>query len=129
MKLSSQNVRKIYLDCLFENEKFFKAEDAITVDGLAGKVTFCKEKVEGHKTEIEEMLMQLPKQFKKSMGGASFLLACNTESGNQWGEHVDMNYLMCLGLSINKVSYLLPREMWRIYPGGMPFIIIDDTEE
>ena len=35
-----------------------------------------------------------------------------------------MQELLLLGLAIEKIEYLLPREMWSILPGGMPYIKI-----
>ena len=129
MELTSENVRNIFLDCLFEDEKLHKAEDEIRVNGITMRIAFNKHKVELHKNEIQEMLMQLPKTFRKSVGGGwSFLQACCTDEDVQWGEHRNMEELFCLGMAIGKVDYIMPREMWRILPGGVPYLIIDDSD-
>ena len=44
----------------------------------------------------------------------------------QWtGFHQTMDELVCLGLAIEKLSYLMPREYWKILPGGMPYLVIE----
>lgn len=74
------------------------------------------------------MLLQLPKEFQKgsgSGGGISFLNACNDVSGKQWTDsHQVMEQLFALGIGCNKVKCLMPREMWKVLPGGMPYYVV-----
>ena len=53
----------------------------------------------------------------------SFLSAIDTIDGTQWAQHQNVDELMCLGLAIGRVKFLLPREMWN----GMPYFSIDVT--
>ena len=57
-------------------------------------------------------------------GGWSFLQACVDKNGNHWGEHSNMEELFCLGIAIGKVESLLPRDMWKVLPGGVPYYVI-----
>ena len=51
--------------------------------------------------------------------------ACMDKSGRQWtGMHLTMEYLFLLGIAIGEVEYLLPREMWEAFPGGMPYLVV-----
>lgn len=61
----------------------------------------------------------------------SFLNSCNTNEGKQWtGMHMKMEFLFALGVAIEKVKNLLPREMWPILPGGVPyFVVLDGKKE
>ncbi len=73
------------------------------------------------------MLDELPDSFKKSGGGGmSFQNACVDKQGNQWTDfHQRMEQLFQLGIGIGKVELLMPREMWAMLPGGMPYYAIN----
>jgi hypothetical protein len=51
---------------------------------------------------------------------------CNQEDGTQWtGFHQRMEQLMLLGIGLKLMDYVLPdRKMWKVLPGGMPYIVI-----
>jgi len=72
------------------------------------------------------MLSQLPKEFyKDSGGGMTFLNACNNSNGEQWtGLHSVMEQLFVLGIASSKVECLLPRDIWSMLLGGMPYYVI-----
>jgi hypothetical protein len=126
MKLTSENVETVFRDCLFqENEE---VANALIIDGIMSKFGFKPEKVALHKNDIHSMLKELPVEFQeKSGGGMSFLNACNDKDGNQWtGLHVVMDQLFCLGMATEKCKCLMPREMWNILPGGMPYYVVLD---
>lgn len=74
------------------------------------------------------MLANLPDTFRKGGGGGmSFLEACNDRNGTLWtGNHRSMENLFLLGLALGEVVCLLPRTMWYILPGGMPYYMIKD---
>ena len=122
--LDPERVKAVFMDCLFkegeDTSKYVKAE------GITNNVGFHPERLESHKTEIEEMLDELPDKFKKSGGGgSSFLNACNDKHGNQWtGLHQRMEQLFQLGVGIGKVQNQMSREMWSVLPGGMPYYVI-----
>lgn len=122
MKLSSSVLREIGKDCVT-----FDKDNSVIVQGISHTGYYIKEKLEEHRAEIEELLDQLPSNFKKSSGGGwSFLNACMDKEENQWGEQIDVELLMMLGIAIGKVEYCLPREMWRMLPGGVPYFVIND---
>lgn len=122
--LDPERVNAVFMDCLFKDgedtSKYVKAE------GIQHTVGFNPERLQSHKAEIEAMLDELPDEFKKSGGGGwSFLNACNDKRGNQWtGLHQRMEQLFQLGIGISKVQYQMPREMWSILPGGMPYLVV-----
>ena len=122
MELTAENVRNIFMDCLFRNEEVKDGKptvDHIEIDGPRIKLGFHKERVLSHKTEIGKLLMQLPEDFY-GKAGAAFLTACNTKHGNQWGEHQNMEQLLTLGMAVELVI-CTPDEMSAIMPGGMPY--------
>jgi hypothetical protein len=123
-KLNANLVNKIFEDCLFEN--LVDTSNMIVVAGITCTVGFNPQSIEKNKEQIEEMLKDLPDDFQENKGGGmSFLNACNDKTGNQWtGLHQRMEQLFQLGLAINKVKCLFPREIWKNLPGGMPYYIV-----
>ena len=123
MKLTSEVVEKIFLDCLFKEDEDHKA--FIEARGVQLNVGFHPGRLKENESKIIELLDQLPDNFKESKGGGwSFLNACIDKDDNQWGEHRNIDQLLCLGIGIGKARILLPREMWSIFPGGIPYFTI-----
>jgi len=124
-KLNSGKVAEVFMDCLFKDGE--DTSNHVKAEGIMTNVGFHPERLEGHKVEIEEMLGELPDEFKKSMGGGwTFLNACNDKNGNLWtGEHRVMEQLILLGIAIGKASFQLPREVWSALPGGMPYLVVE----
>lgn len=124
MKLTSQNVTDLTRRCLSD-----VALKPITVKGIIRSFTFDSEKIEEHDNDIALLLAQLPDEFQEPVGGGStFLNACVTVAGYQWGEHLEMEALVCLGLAAGRVKYCFPKEMWHILPGGVPYFVVVDKK-
>lgn len=122
-KLTAENVNEVFMTCLFQEGE--EVLDATIVEGVVNKFGFNYARIEEHKTEISELLAGLPKGFQKDIGGGwSFLNACITKEGIQWGEHLDIEKLMCLGLASKQVELPIPRDMWGIIPGGVPYFMV-----
>lgn len=134
MKLTAENISTVLRDCLFRDEEIPTGnripENAIKVEGITMRFGFHPGRIEAHKEDIESLLMQLPHQFRASEGGGwSFLNACITDQDppRQWGEQVNVQELMVLGVAANLVS-VMPREMWHVLPGGVPYFTVLDKE-
>lgn len=124
MKLTANKVREIFLDSLYKEEEEDRSE-AVIVNGMTMNVGFNPVRLNQHKKEIEELLNELDDKFKVNVGGGySFLCAPIDKHGNQWGEHRNVEELFLLGIAIDKVSYLFPREIWGSLPGGVPYLVI-----
>jgi|SRR5665213_270268 len=104
-------------------------DDAVQVGGLVSKFAFHPDRIKEATTEVNEMLSQLPKEFhEKTGGGWSFLNGCMDKFGDIWTDYQsDVEKLVVLGLATNQVSYLLPRDMWNILPGGVPYFMVKDN--
>jgi len=118
------------MDCLYwdgEIDNGQVPEGAILVEGIVNKFGFHSERLESHRQQISDWLVALPHQFHKLGGGGwTFLNACTQENGVQWtGEHFRMEQLFCLGIGLGLVKCQLPRDMWSILPGGVPYYVID----
>lgn len=91
-------------------------------------VGFHTERIEKHRQEIREMLLQLPDGFFKDKGGgASFLQAACAKDGELWtGFHTEVEKLCLLGLASKQMRMLTPdAEIWPMLPGGMPYLRVE----
>lgn len=122
--LNSKVVMDIFMDCMFR-ETPQPGTKFIGIEGIHDKIGFDPEKISLHKEEILDMLKYLPNDFNEDSGeGQSLLKAPFTKDDIQWGEQIDADRLMMLGMAIGKVKYLLPRNLWFILPGGVPYYCI-----
>lgn len=127
MKLTAENVENTFKACLAENEE----SDGIIIDGVAIRAKFNQTLLAEHKQAIADMLKQLPNEFQADGGGGwSFLNMCVDANGNQWTDfHRTMDMLVTLGVATDMVQFLMPREMWKMLPGGMPYIAINNPQD
>lgn len=119
--LTPQAVEELFVACLDD-----EGEQSQKVDGIVHSVYFNKEVLELKRDDIKRLLTELPTEFTSQGGGGwSFLNACNDKNGNQWtGDHFTMEKLFLLGLGTEQVKYLMPKELWSVLPGGMPYYIV-----
>ena len=136
MTLTAETVHKIFMDCLFADEEIKHLrpdqapEGALIVTGLTIKAGFNPKKIEKYKQEILTLLDELPGPFKKNEGGGySFLGACEDKHGHQWGEHNDMQKLFILGMAVGCAKPCLPKELWHILPGGVPYFVVNTNPD
>jgi hypothetical protein len=123
LRLSAANVKDVLLDCMFK-----KGEDAshyIKASGILHDYGFHPNRLDANKWKVRELLSQLPTSFMCDKGGgASFLDACMTNEDNQWGQHPDIEYLVCLGIALRLVIYCMDRQLWSSMPGGVPYFTV-----
>lgn len=126
MKLTAENVCGLFEECLAHGDT---GKD-IRQEAIGVKIgaVLSSDKLQENAELISQLCNQLPDKFKKySGGGWSFLNMCMDKVGNQWtGCHDTVDKLLTLGIAIGKMSFLLPREMWNILPGGMPYVVVND---
>ena len=121
MDISTQ-VRDIVSYCLAEEPG---SKGAIEIDGIMHKYIFDKGRVDKSKIKIIDLINMMPKEFHEDGGGGwTFLYLHEDKNGNHWGEHRNMEELVCLGISAG-VARISPRYMWRMYPGNMPYVIFN----
>ena len=133
--ISTERIDVIIRDSLFrdyemDNDQPKNGMEFVEARGVVNQFGFHKTRLESHRAEVQEMLAELPDQFHSNKGGGwSFLNACMTREDRQWGEQRDVDLLMCLGLGLGVVRYTLPREMWSVLPGGMPYFAVTLPEQ
>ena len=125
MELTSENLGKVFMDCLFTDKEEAEKVEPIKVRGIVVNVGFHPDRLESHRGDVSDMLACLPDNFHKDKGGGwSFLNACMDKNEVQWGGHREMEQLFMLGIGLELVQWQLPREMWVTLPGGMPYVVI-----
>lgn len=129
MSINPGRVEALYAECLAENLVETDPRYVIT-EGILNPTAFSAEKLEAHREEVTEMLSWLPLAFRDDAtagggGGWSFLNACEDREGNQWtGFHRTMDRLFQLGMGLGIARYLMGRDMWQAFPGGMPYVSV-----
>ena len=132
MLIDAKEVETVFLDCLFGPEEVKENSmpaGTVIVEGIVGKYGFHPGRLERHRRQIAAWLLALPVEFQQSGGGGwSFLNACNDRDGAQWADHHrSMEQLFCLRIGLKLVHLQVPRDMWEILPGGMPYYTVFDT--
>lgn len=129
MKLTSENVREVFLDSLYKESETDRS-GAVMVAGIIKSVGFHPERLNANKEKIIDFLNQLDDNFKESCGGGYTFLSVPFDKNNvQWGEHINAEELCLLGMGIKKMGFLFPRELWTALPGGVPYLVIYDKEK
>jgi hypothetical protein len=123
MKLTAENVNQTLLKCLYNDGE--NTENHIKAHGVRLNIGFDPVRLDAQKDNIISMVNELPEDFKIGM---SFLNACMTKHGAQWGEHSNIDELLCLGQAVGAIEMLVPREGWSMLPGGMPYFKISNPE-
>ncbi len=127
--IDPEGIKAVLLSSLFAPDEITTPgvvpKNAIIVRGITKTFGFHPDRLESHRTQVREWLELLPHKFRKSGGGGwSFLNACNEDTGEQWGEHRDMEHLFCLAIGLGLAKWVAPRDMWGVFPGGMPYVVI-----
>lgn len=124
MELTAANVNAVFLDCLFKDEEAsnqaFVAANAVMVEGIMSTFGLHHGRVESHKADILDLINQLPESFHNN--GWTFLNLPTDHRGELWGQQQDAEQLYVLGASLGVAEFLMPRPMWHILPGGVPYI-------
>lgn len=127
-ELTANNVEEVIKDSLFRAGEDISKH--VAVSGVVSTFGFHPGRLASHKAEIKEMLSQLPEQFHAGTGdGWSFLQACMTRTGQQWGEHRNIDALLCLGIATKQARILFPRSMWNAFPGGVPYFVVGEQAD
>jgi hypothetical protein len=131
MENLSEKVTAVFMDCLYRDGEVGGSpevpKDAVIVEGIMGKFGFHPERLESHREDVRGFLNEMPAMFHKDTGGGwTFLNLCNDKNNEQWtGFHRTMEQLVVLGLGLKMASYCMPRDMWKMFPGGMPYVMFD----
>ncbi len=126
MNLSHENVESVFRNCLGETS----SNSRLTKEyhGVELYVSFVSLKIEENRSNIEKMLRQIHRGFfadTKNGSGWSFLNFCLNQNNEMWtSSHRHCDYLVCLGLAIDKVAFCMDRKFWNMMTGSMPYLLI-----
>lgn len=127
----AETVQHVFNKALFHDEELVDGRapnDAVIADGITCTFGFHPKRLSEQRELIRDMLKEMPSDFQKDGGGGtSFLNLCMDRNGNHWAEHSTMAQLVALGIGVGMASYPMPRSMWSVLPGGMPYVSIDTT--
>jgi len=125
MILTAGNVEEIFFGSMFTEDE--PKETYKEAYGVQLRVGFKPENLEKNKETIISFLDQLPITFKSTEGGGwSFANMCLNKDGEHWtGEHRTMDMLLCLGIAIDKMEILVPRELFHMF-NNLPYVAIKE---
>lgn len=113
-------VHNLVRACLYDTPPA-SVEDALRVEGVVMRLGFDPQAVDQHRAQIEALITEMvPDAF---YDGDSFLKLCLDCQGAQWGEHRDVDALLCLALAVDRAVVPFPRTMWAALPGCLPYVV------
>lgn len=122
--LTTTSLLEVFMKTLCTSEEL--GGDHVVIEGLTKAVAFHPERLEPLREQVRAWLRELPLEFfPESMGGGggwSFLQMPFKRDGNHWGEHSDCERLLQLAVGLGEARYLAPRSLWRLLPGGLPYV-------
>jgi hypothetical protein len=145
-ELTAANVSRVFEDSLFTEDEVadishhhYTVEQVlempederpfVPVEGVIHDIAFHPDRLRSHRDEVHDMLMQLPEEFRQHTGGGhSFLNAAGRADGVLWGEHMNVEQLLTLGIGLGLARWLMPKQVWAALPGGMPYVVVMDEE-
>lgn len=123
----AEQARTTVLDCLYRAEEAPAGgpppSDAVIVEGVTIVFGFHPGRLESKRADVVALLRRLPPEFRVEPG-QSFLNACMTADGEQWGEHANVQELLALAIGLKLARWTFPREVWHALPGGMPLVVL-----
>lgn len=119
---------RIWNACFFV-DAMDRPGDLVRIDGVTTSAPFHRTRIDNHAAELKALLLELPDQFRRSggSGGWTILNACADRHGRFWtSEQAIVEQFVLLGIAAGLVTWTLPRELWAILPGGMPYFRVED---
>lgn len=116
----SKLTEKAFMDCLFKEGE--DTTNHVVVEGITMKVGLHPQRLEEKRELVQALLTELPPEFKD---GYTFLNFCTTKEGELWTDsHRICELLIIMAIGLDLMEYCLPRELWVILPGSVPYVMI-----
>lgn len=123
VRLTAENVNTILNKCLYTSSSS-SSHKPLIIEGYKNDFSFDTVALNQERENIEALLSQLPSNFKE---GWSFWEMFRTNDGRNWTTSLkSMEALMVLGIAIEKIRYVLPKEAWWSLPGGAPYVVVNN---
>lgn len=123
-KLTDENVWEVYNKCICKRDELnnIADEELVKVQGIINWYTFNRQALEQERKHILSLLSQVTYRIRHGM---SIERVCYNKRQEIWtGSIQTIEALVCLGLAIGKVEYLLPRATWCLLKKKMPYVIM-----
>lgn len=105
-------------------------QGCIFVRGLAHNFGFHPERLLDSAEDVRKILNAVvADEFMGAEGGWSFLNLVVGRNSEIWGNQVDAEGLLCLALGLGWAEILVPRSMWQMMPGGVPYVRFNFTDK
>lgn len=118
-------VNEAFLESLYKEDEISNEKEppvgCVQVNGVSGNFGFHPERLEEQREKVEGWLSELPSEFKE---GWTFLNGCMQSDGVQWGEQTNVDQLFTMSIGLKLGTYLGARELWSMFPGGVPYFQI-----
>ncbi len=121
-RLSEKNVVLLFDKCILNNADF--DSEGLTCnfaigEGVTSKCAFSLERLNANREVIGTYIDQL---CDIEQAPSFMKLYCDSE-GNEWtDEHMVVDMLVQMGTASGMLSFLYPPEIWKMLPGGVPFV-------
>lgn len=94
------------------------------VECIIHSFVFSSEKLAEAKPRIAAVIRAVASDsfLRGKGGGMSFLSLCEDRAGSLWAEHGTMEMLVGLAIGAGLGGFCLPREVWNVLPGAMPYV-------
>jgi len=135
--VNATEVHDTLVSCLYTNEEIDAClaegldvpKDAIVVDGIMRAFGFHPARLEAARPQVKAWIKEMDPAFLTSGGGGmSFLNLCMLADGTHWAEHPTCEAFVVLAFGLKLGSFPMPREMWKVLPGQMPYVTLVDAE-
>lgn len=115
-------IDSLFTSCLFREGE--PTQDAVVADGITARFGFHPERLKAAVPELRALVgSTVPDAFMSDGGGgSSFLDLAFDREGVHWAEHPTLQQLVVLCVASGLAAYCLPREVWHVLPGGVPYV-------
>ena len=124
MKVTADKMSEI-VRMSFDKSLFKEGDDIsarVEVDGISHMFYFDPKRLEEQREILSEVISMLPEKFKE---GYTFLDLCRTKADELWtGEQLVCEELVVMSIGLELMTYCFSREIWKVLPGGVPYIIV-----
>ena len=118
------NMAKIVKEA-FEGSLYKEGDNiatAISVEGIVHTYMFNPERLEKMRASILEVVAMLPERFNQ---GYTFLDLCKTKDDELWTDNQFVSeQLVVMSIGLGLMEYCFSRDVWKMLPGGVPYIIV-----
>lgn len=125
MLIQSNRVHELFMNGLFKEEELVNGKpvvEPVVAEGVRVRIGFHPERIRQAKDEISAMIDSLDPSIDTDEG-ISFLNICQDKNGNLWtGLHQICDELVTMGIALELLEYVLPRDLWMLMPGGVPAV-------